>query len=178
MPNVPSLADWPQSLERSGNAVALLASGLTEAEARWRPQPESWSALEIINHLADEESADFRTRFTLLIKAPQEAWPKIDPQGWARQRRYNARSLESSIERFLEERQASLRQLQAWPEPDWAVRHGSLSAADLIASWQAHDLLHLRQLAQLRYLYLEALGLNISYAGTWPGLVRPEETVS
>ncbi len=166
----PELAGWLHGLEHTGQAIALLASSVQDAEARWRPQPHSWSVLEIINHLADEESDDFRTRLTLLIKAPTQPWPRIDPHGWAQQRRYNERDLGSSIERFLVERQATLKQLGAWPEPNWALRRAGLSAADLMASWQAHDLLHLRQLAQVRYLYLEAQGLNTEYAGSWPGL--------
>ncbi len=172
MSAAPELAGWLQNLEHTGHAIALLASSVPADEARWRPQPERWSVLEIVNHLADEESADFRTRLTLLLQAPAQPWPRIDPQGWAQQRRYNERDLNSSIERFLGERQATLRQLGAWPEPNWAVRRGSLSAADLMASWQAHDLLHLRQLAQVRYLYLEAQGLNTGYAGTWPELLE------
>ncbi|AWN22736.1 DinB family protein [Deinococcus irradiatisoli] len=171
-----TLTDLVQALERSGNAVALLASHLSDDEARWQPGPGRWSALEIINHLADEESADFRTRLALLLHAPREAWPPIDPQRWVQQRRYNERSLLPSVERFLTERQASLQQLLSWAEPEWQARRGSLSAADLAASWQAHDLLHLRQLAEVRYLYLETQGYNLEYAGMWPGLRRsPEE---
>ena len=167
-----SLPSCLRTLERSGHPLALLASDLNEAEARWRPRAQGWSALEIINHLADEESADFRTRLTLMLKAPGQLWPPIDPPAWVRQRRYNERDLGSSIERFLTERQASIAQLSVWPEPDWNARRASLSAADLMAAWQAHDLLHLRQLAQARYLWLEAQGHALDYAGTWPGLQR------
>jgi DinB superfamily len=169
------LAAAALALERSGQALALLAGGWSAGAARWRPEPGRWSALEVINHLADEEKHDFRLRFCLLINSPQDPWPRIDPQGWVTGRRYNERDLLTSIEHFGSERATSLAQLRDMPEPDWSTRRGSLSALDLMASWQAHDLLHLRQLAQLRYLWLESQDMNIEYAGEWPGLVRPGE---
>ena len=129
----------------------------------------------MINHLSDEEKHDFRLRFCMLINSPQDPWPRTDPQGWAAQRRYNERNLLTSVEQFSSERATSPAQLREMPEPDWSTRRGSLSALDLMASWQAHDLLHLRQLAQLRYLWLESQDMNIEYAGEWPGLVRPGE---
>jgi hypothetical protein len=33
--------------------------GVTEAQARWKPAPEEWSILEVINYLCDEEREDF-----------------------------------------------------------------------------------------------------------------------
>ncbi|WP_293909031.1 DinB family protein [Deinococcus sp.] len=169
------LAAAALALERSGQALALLAGSWSAGAARWRPEPGRWSALEVVNHLADEEKHDFRLRFCLLIDSPLSAWPRTDPQGWVTQRGYNGRDLLTSIERFGSERATSLSQLREMPEPDWSTRRGSLSALDLMASWQAHDLLHLRQLSELRYLWLESQDMNIEYAGEWPGLVRPSE---
>lgn len=39
-----------------------LATGVGETQARWRPAPEKWSFLEVVNHLHDEEREDFRRR--------------------------------------------------------------------------------------------------------------------
>ena len=46
---------------------------------------------------------------------------------------------------------------------------GKLTAGDLLASWAAHDLLHLRQLNELRYAYLiqVAAPYSVRYAGDW-----------
>ena len=46
---------------------------------------------------------------------------------------------------------------------------GGLSAGDLLASWVAHDFLHLRQLARLQFQYASLLAEPYStrYAGEW-----------
>ena len=43
------------------------------------------------------------------------------------------------------------------------------SAGDLLASWLAHDLLHVRQLARLHWQYLTAAAkpFQTDYAGPW-----------
>ena len=35
--------------------IHSLTLGISEEQARWKPAPESWSILEVINHLYDEE---------------------------------------------------------------------------------------------------------------------------
>ncbi len=44
-----------------------------------------------------------------------------------------------------------------------------MTAGDLLAAWVAHDVLHLRQLVELRYAYLveEAQPNSVGYAGEW-----------
>src|SRR5581483_7339091 len=39
--------------------VRALVSGITQAEARIKPAPDSWSVLEVVCHLCDEERDDF-----------------------------------------------------------------------------------------------------------------------
>ena len=42
--------------------IHSLTLGITDEQTRWKPDPHSWSILEVINHLYDEECADFRLR--------------------------------------------------------------------------------------------------------------------
>ena len=53
----------------------------------------------------------------------------------------------------------------AYPHP----QAGPLRAGDLLAAWQAHDLLHVRQLTRLHYRFLEqqAEPFTLRYAGDW-----------
>jgi hypothetical protein len=46
---------------------------------------------------------------------------------------------------------------------------GKLSAGDIMASWLAHDLLHLRQLLELRYhlTLTNSMPYMLEYAGKW-----------
>src|SRR5690606_10869240 len=129
--------------------------------------------LEVICHLADEEADDFRARTRLTLEDPAREWPKIDPEGWARDRNYNERDLSAELDRFAAARAESLAWLRSLHEPDWQSTHehprGNLTAGDLMASWAAHDALHLRQIARRLHELAarDAPGRDIGYAGPW-----------
>ncbi len=166
--------DCRTRLARSADAIRSLTEGLTPQEARWRPGEGKWSVLEVVSHLADEEVEDFRTRLEYTLTRPGEAWPAIDPEGWASDRAYNEGDLAETLGRFLRERAASLRWLEGLADPDWdcSFEHpqaGRLTAGDLLVSWTAHDLLHLRQISGVRYAALEAgaAPYAAAYAGRW-----------
>jgi hypothetical protein len=150
-----------------------LTRNLSEEQARWKPSPDKWSILEVVNHLRDEEVEDFRTRLNLLINDPHQTWPPIDPPKWAIEREYNKRQLNQSINEFLREREESILWLKGLSSSDWSTSYnhpqGKISAGDLLASWIAHDYLHIRQLTRLHYEYLaqEAAPYSSAYAGTW-----------
>ncbi len=161
-------------LSSSADAIRSLAHAVPPEQAVWKPAPEKWSTLEVINHLADEEVEDFRTRLDLVLHRPREPLPPIDPEGWVVARAYNQRDLAESLARFLEERQRSLAWLGTLSSPDWErsyehPRAGPLTAGTLLGSWLAHDLLHIRQLARLHYQYLaqQVHPHSLGYAGEW-----------
>ena len=162
------------SLARSGQALHAMADGMAPDEARWRPLPDAWSALEVVNHLLDEERDDFRTRLDITLRAVSgEKWPPIDPAGWVNARRYNERDLAESVAGFVAERENSLMWLDGMLDPDpettYTGPRGTMRAGDLMASWAAHDLLHLRQLAEIRHAWLRELAkpYRPDYAGDW-----------
>ena len=151
-----------------------LLADVSPEQARWKPAPEKWSQLEVVCHLADEERDDFRRRLDLTLHHPGELWPPNDPAGWAVERRYNERNLAEVLADFLQERARStewlggLRDVQLGAAYDHP-RSGKISAGDLLASWVAHDLIHIRQITRLHYEYLSATSLPYSpeYAGPW-----------
>jgi hypothetical protein len=150
-----------------------LARGISAEQARWKPAPDKWSMLEVVNHLHDEEREDFRQRLELVLTDPTLIWPPIAPQEWVRTRAYGGRDLNESLDNFLRERQKSLAWLGSLKSPNLESRHereaGSLSAGDLLASWLAHDFLHIRQLTRLQWQYLTAMAIpfETDYAGPW-----------
>jgi hypothetical protein len=159
-----------------GNASVFenLASGVSFEQARWKPSPEKWSILEVVCHLYDEERDDFRFRLHWLLHWPEKTWPSINPPAWAVDRRYNERELKETLERFLEERRKSVAWLKELKEPrlENIYAHppqARLSAGDLLASWLAHDFLHVRQLARLHWQYLNLISppFKTTYAGEW-----------
>lgn len=166
---IASLARFPETLR-------ALVIGLDDATLRRRGGADgsAWSIVEILCHLADEEHEDFRARLEMTLRDPTADWPKIDPEGAARARRYQEQSPRDALERFIAARAANLKWLASLGAVNWsqAAQHprlGALRAGDLLASWAAHDLLHLRQITKRLY---EAVGreageFTTGYAGEW-----------
>lgn len=148
--------------------------GTSLEQARWKPSSDKWSILEVINHLYDEEREDFRQRLDLVLTDPEQTWPRIDPQNWVTTRRYNERDLDTSLNNFFTEREKSLSWLSQLAAPNWQNRHEhpdgrAITAGDLLASWLAHDYLHIRQLAGLHWQYAGVIAepYQTTYGGPW-----------
>jgi hypothetical protein len=163
-----------RGLTTTGHAIIALARGAGESLARWRPAAGEWSLIEILHHLYDEDREDFRERIELTLRDPSLAWPAIDPQGWVSSREYRRQDWARLIERFEAQRHQQVQWLTQLDAVDWNRTHahpslGSLRAGDLLASWVAHDLLHLRQMSRVLYQYLRAdfAPYGAEYAGQW-----------
>ncbi len=162
------LASFPAALR----AAVSVAAG---DDVRWKPGPEHWSILEICWHMADEEVEDFRPRAALTLRDPSAAWPRLDLAGVAEVRRYNDRELEAALRAFESARRANVDWLGSLPpSTDWARAHvhpkfGPLAAGMLLASWAAHDALHLRQVSKrLHQMAARDAGeWPVAYAGEW-----------
>ena len=159
----------------AGFAETLPAAvaGVPDADARWRPEQGSWSILEIVAHIADEEIDDFRMRTELTLSDPELPWPPIDPEGAAVERRYNEADLGKTVSRFVTARRESITWLQQLRDPDWSRTHhhklGDIRAGDVLAAWVAHDALHLRQIAKrlFQLTQRDAGEYSTAYAGGW-----------
>lgn len=160
-------------LAHNAEAIRSLVQGVGAEQARWKPTPDDWSILEVINHLYDEEIEDFRAHLDHILHRSGQPWPRIDPAGWVTARRYNERELGQSLTGFLEARQESLDWLRNLENPDWAAMaeasFGPIRAGDMMAAWVAHDLLHQRQLVELMWAYTTRLvaPYEVRYAGDW-----------
>jgi hypothetical protein len=160
-------------MQTHADAIGCLAGGIPEEQAPWKPAPDSWSILEVVNHLYDEECLDFRVRLDLLLRRSDEDWPPIDPVKWVVEREYNRRDLAESVANFLDERERSLAWLHSLESPDWTASikapWGEISAGDMFTAWAAHDVLHLRQLVELHWALTGAMAAphRVDYAGDW-----------
>ena len=153
--------------------IRALAENVSEDQARWKPKPDSWSILEVINHLYDEEREDFRVFLDIALHRSDQPRPKIAPQAWVTERGYNTRDLADSLHKFGVEREKSIDWLRGLANPDWDASYpapwGRIRAGDIFASWVAHDILHMRQLVRIIWDYT-AYCLNpydTQYAGEW-----------
>ena len=162
-----------QDLDHGAEIIRALVMGITQAEARSKPNPESWSILEVVCHLHDIEREDFRQHLDSILHRPTEEWPLIDPESWVTSRAYNERDLAETLDSFLAEREKSLIWLKSLSAPNWEAEHvdqyGSIKAGEMFASWVAHDNLHIRQLVELRRERLVSLAepFDVGYAGEW-----------
>lgn len=160
-------------MDSNAQVLHALVKDCSEPQARWKPDADSWSVLEVVNHLLDEEREDFRAHIDLLLHHRADAWPRIDPQGWVVERAYNLRDLGESLAGFMAAREESLAWLGDLGDVAWTTEYtapfGTIRAGDLLASWVAHDVLHMRQLVRLKWAYLlpKVEPYGVRYAGVW-----------
>jgi DinB superfamily len=168
------LAETQGELARFVEVLPALVAGLDDAAWRARPAPGEWSPVEIVCHLRDEEDLDFGARFRVIL-AGDDHFAFIDPEALVVTRRYREADPANALAAFVRLRRASLDLLAAAPLDRLsrsALRPsgGRLSGLDLLASWVAHDRLHLQQLAgTLARLWADRWApLDVGYAGPIP----------
>ncbi|MGE5250697.1 MAG: DinB family protein [Bacteroidota bacterium] len=162
-----------QELKDSSAMIRALLAGIGPQDAMEKPHSQSWSVLEVVCHLYDEEREDFREHLNFILNRRDETWHTIDPDGWVTERRYNQQDFVNMREKFFAERARSLEWLDALRGRDWDVSFTTefrvMSAGDMLSSWVAHDNLHIRQLVELRRSRIERITqpYAIAYAGDW-----------
>ncbi len=160
-------------MAHNASRIQRLVEGVSAEEARWKPAADSWSILEVLNHLLDEEKEDFRVRLDIILHHPERPWPPIDPEGWVAERQYNQKDLVESLDKFLRAREESLAWVRGLSAPNgeavYEAPWGPITAGDMFASWVAHDMLQMRQLVELHWAYTALLvePYRTEYAGEW-----------
>jgi hypothetical protein len=163
-----------QELTNSTEMIRALLAGIRQAEAQVKPSKSSWSILEVICHLHDEEREDFREHLDFILhRQDKDEWHPIAPQAWVKLRKYNQQDFKTMQRKFFGEREKSLAWLRKIRNSDWNVSYkskfGTMRAGDMFTSWVAHDNLHIRQLTELRRARIERIvkPYHIQYAGEW-----------
>ena len=160
-------------LENNRRVFQSLLTDLESEEYHFKPDPASWSILEILCHLVDEEKEDFRARVKNTLLTPEVQPPTLDPVGAVKSRKYAKQVYVERLEAFLTERRISIKWLRSLQDPKWknVYRHptaGNLTAYDLLTNWLAHDYHHIRQINRRKYEYLRKKSkVNLNYAGDW-----------
>jgi len=162
------LDEITRQLAASAQAIQALARVVPDQQADWKPDPQTWSLKEVMDHLYLEEQVDFRQHLQEMLHDPPLAWGALrhEPQP-------AGATLQQALGGFLEARKDSLAWLKTLESPYWErttpVRWGTISAASVLASWLEHDYLHLRQMIELLYAWNEqqAAPHSVEYAGGW-----------
>ncbi len=168
------LKDIQRQLRANADGIRALLETISDEQARWQPNPETWSMQQAMEHMYNEERIDFRPHLREMFHDPPLPWGGLDQGGYVK-----VKSCQQALEDFLKERADSLAWLAALDSPDWdfevRVKFGpeeeefALKAGDVLVSWVAHDFLHIRQMNELLFAWnqRQAAPYSVQYAGGW-----------
>lgn len=141
--------DLEAILAATPERVAELTEDLDLETLQKRPEPNEWSAEEILAHLFDAEVVySFRWRFTLAETDP--VYPGYDQDEWIK---LPKPSFPEMLSAFASMRRANVWLVEETPTDQWDkdARHserGSEPFGTSLAVVAGHDLAHLKQLEQ------------------------------
>ena len=159
-------------LTRTPAALDALLRGLPDVWVRGNEGESTWSAFDIVGHLAVAERTDWMPRvLTLLEHGEEQPFPPFDR--FAQLHENRDKSLEQVLDEFAELRRESLAALASLNlQVDDLSRRGkhpsfgAVTLSELLACWAVHDLNHLHQLARvMAHPYREAVGPWSAYLG-------------
>lgn len=149
-------------LERTPAVLRTLLSGLPEGWTRGTEGPETWSPFDVVGHLIDGEERDWMVRARTILESGTER--PFEPFDRFRHLRENrGKQLDELLDRFAELRALNLRDLEALAIGPDELRmegthpeFGTVTLEQLLATWVAHDLGHIRQIVRVMAKQLRA----------------------
>jgi uncharacterized damage-inducible protein DinB len=141
-------------LERTPLTLHALLSGLPD---RWIHATEgegTWSPFDVVGHLIHGEATDWIPRVRHILSGEARPFDPFDRLGHIEASR--GRTLDELLDRFAEARAASLAALRQMDlkerDLDRTGTHpafGTVTMAQLLATWTVHDLDHIVQVARV-----------------------------
>ena len=166
------LADAIAILTRTPATLNALLRGLPDAWVRSNEGQDTWSAFDIVGHLAFADRTDWMPRVRTLLENGESR--PFDPfDRFAQLKAGQDQSLEQRLDEFAHLRQESLTALEALNlRPEDLARRGRhpafgvVTLGELLATWAVHDLNHLHQLARvMAHQYRDEVGPWSAYLG-------------
>jgi uncharacterized damage-inducible protein DinB len=164
------LRDGTAVLERTPGVLRALLAGLADRWIRPNEGAETWSAFDVVGHLIDGEETDWMPRARLILS--QGPARRFEPYDRFRHLTVNReKTLGELLDRFAELRRANLDALARLALGPEQLRltgehpaFGSVTLEQLLATWVAHDLGHLAQIARvMAKQYRDAVGPWIEF---------------
>lgn len=160
-----TMAEGTAILSRTPNILDATLRGLPDGWIAAHEGGTTWSPYDVVGHLVHGERADWIVRARIILEHG-EARP-FEP--FNREAQFNEstrRSLESLLDEFAELRRANVHELESFrlTADDLARRGrhpelGVVTLGQLLATWVAHDLDHLMQIARVMgRQYTDAVG--------------------
>lgn len=127
---------------------------LPEDRLNWTPAGTAWAAVDVLRHIRDAQSV-LAQRIALIL---DENDPPLEFQAvfeWTNQGAGRTESAHSILDAYVASRDAAVSRLQAMDSDGWSrtgvhEEFGRVSLIEQASYFAAHELIHLRQLEQLR----------------------------
>lgn len=152
-------------LERTPATLSRLLGGLSTEWTDATEGGDTWSPFTIVGHLVHGERTDWMARAALIVsREPGAKFAQFDR--FAQFEESRGKSLEQLLEEFAVLRAGNLKTVAGWGngEAELALtgehpKFGPVTLRQLLATWTAHDLSHLAQIARvMARQYREAIG--------------------
>ncbi|HLO03487.1 MAG TPA: DinB family protein, partial [Symbiobacteriaceae bacterium] len=151
-------------LERTPASLSALLDGLPERWVRATEGPDTWAPYDVIGHLIHGERADWLPRARQILAGERRPFGPVDRT--AQFTESQSRSLGELLVTFAELRRENLAALLALnltqSDLDRTGQHpafGEVTLGQLLATWVAHDLDHVGQIARtMAKVYAAAVG--------------------
>jgi hypothetical protein len=152
-------------LERTPGALDELLRGLPDEWTDRNEGGDSWTPREIVGHLVHAERTDWMPRVRHLLEfGESQPFPPFDRLG--QREHMEGLAIGVLLVEFAALRATSLEELRELdPGPAEMERRGlhpalgAVTLSQLLATWAAHDLTHLHQIARvMAHQYREAVG--------------------
>jgi hypothetical protein len=159
-------------LEKTPSALNALLRDLPEAWTRHNEGEKTWSAFEVVGHLIHCEHADWMPRVRTILKyGDSQPFPPFDRWGFVKA--VEGKTMPQLLDELVAIRAQNVAELRGLhlTETDLARRGrhpglGPVTMSELVATWAAHDLNHLHQMARVMAVqYREQVGPFAQYLG-------------
>ncbi|MEO5816794.1 MAG: DinB family protein [Gemmatimonadaceae bacterium] len=150
-------------LQRTPRTLGMMLRGLPESWTDATEGPHTWSPSMVVAHLLSADQTNWIPRARLILgRNNSRVLPVFDHDAHLRDRR----GLHELLDAFEQARAENIATLGGWRlgnrELAYTAEHpelGTVTLRELLASWVAHDLAHISQIARvLAKQYRDAVG--------------------
>jgi hypothetical protein len=143
-------------LAAAPSRLAAMTSGLTPAQLRTAPEPDAWSANDVLAHL--RACADvWGDAIAAILAEDHPTLRAVDPRNWMERTEYLAVDFRSSLRAFTAQRGDLLSILESLPPEAWMrtalVRGAGVPLERSVLSYAQrlgrHERTHLKQVARI-----------------------------
>ena len=149
-----ALGKDPLDMQReTPGVIARLIEGLPEDRLKHKPEPQKWSILEIVAHLAEDELVT-SWRYRQMLETPGCTLAGFDQNLWEHLGKYGTWPMQEALDMFRLLRNANLRLLRNLSPVQWQAfgvhaERGRITVHDLAVHMAGHDLNHVEQIHRI-----------------------------